>query len=159
MGNSISCFPADHPAGRKVLVFKENGESIRVKEGTLVKDVLTAHRYHKVIRCCADRSVLPGSYRLSSNQLYFLLPEGLDVCDTTYRSLIRTTVLSDETILSKVIDKATNQKIPSEVGIIDGEVVDMVVSFDDDPGHKKSAWRPALQTIPEVLSPAVHADG
>ncbi|KAK2991623.1 hypothetical protein RJ640_025250 [Escallonia rubra] len=149
MGASQSCSLCPDDSNKEVRVMKEDGESIRLKGGTRVRDILDAYPYHKVIRCCSDRTVLAESFQLSCNWLYFLLPEGLAVNDETYRSLIRCAMSKD-----LIVSRATNKGSDGGQALCD----DLSSDDDDDCGYKKPPWKPTLQSIREVNSAPMHAD-
>lgn len=171
MGNSQSSSSScsslcsdDSVMQKEVIVMKEDGESMKFKQGTRVYDILAAHPFHKVIRCCSARTVLPEDFCLNAKSLYFLLPQGLSVCDATYRSLIKCAV-SKELVLPKAAVKVN----PPRVNIMSSSDHDRIIirekDDDDDDAddvvlkwNKKysssSQWTPGLKTIPEVISPS-----
>lgn len=157
MGGGASCI-CDPSSRREVLVMKENGEFLRFKEYIRVKDILAANPYQKVIRCCSDRNhVLPDSFQLSCNQLYFLLPRGIFLTDETYENMLRLAAASRNSKLSASIESYSgNPQLPSCES--NTKYKAFLCSKDDgdggDPGNTSSSrWKPTLQTIPEVNSP------
>lgn len=147
------CTDESAKSKRDVVVMKEDGEPIKFKQGTRVKDVLDEYPFHKIIRCCSDRTDLADSFHLNANWLYFLLPEGLAVNDTTYQSLIRA-AFSRELIVSHV-------GAPPGRYTINGQAVECnkgIMSGDDKTGKKNMNWKPSLLTIVEITSPSVHSD-
>ncbi|KAI3667844.1 hypothetical protein L6452_42914 [Arctium lappa] len=154
MGNSISfvCCPNELVRQRgEVLVIKEDGESLRFKDGILVKDVLSAYPYHKIIRCCSERTVVPIETQLSCNWLYLLLPVGLALSEVVYKSLV--------------------QSVASQNLIANGAYrikIEMENKEKGDGGNNRQAhkgigshcsstykWKPILKSIPEMASPSI----
>ncbi|XAR60834.1 hypothetical protein NMG60_11034357 [Bertholletia excelsa] len=155
MGGSVSCLCNEGKHGKwDVFMVKEDGELLRFGEGTKVKNVLAGYPSHKVVLCRSDRSALPDSHRLSRRRLYFLLPAGLQVCDATCQRLVRAAGFRDSPF--SVPDGNGCRKVPPERGGGE-EVVLREVLYFDELGPGKPPWRPSLQTIPEGVSPPVHA--
>ncbi|KAI3526388.1 hypothetical protein L1887_05640 [Cichorium endivia] len=152
MGNSISvvCCPYELVRERgQVLVIKEDGESLRFKNGTLVKDVLSAYPYHKIIRCCSERTVIPEESQLNCNWLYFLLPVGLALSEAAYQSLVRSA-----TSRHQATNRATTVKIPedNQLGKDRQDYKGRGGLYNDYSATYK--WKPILRTIPEIASPS-----
>lgn len=151
MGNSISqvCCQNEFVKQRvEVLVLKEDGESLRFKEGTFVKDILSAYPYHKIIRCCSLRTVLSGETQLSCNWLYLLLPVGLALSEAAYQNLVRSAA-SQNLIARPQKIKFENIQQESQKGN-EGDRQDKLYneySFS-------YRWKPILRTIPEIASPS-----
>ncbi|CAH1418003.1 unnamed protein product [Lactuca virosa] len=152
MGNSISlvCCPYELVRERgDVLVIKEDGESLRFKDGIFVKDILFAYPYHKIIRCCSERTVVPRENQLSCNWLYFLLPVGLALSEAAYRSLIRSAASQNLnasiTTMIKIEENNQQRKENDHKG--------------KGPAYKDCSstykWKPILRTIPEITSPSI----
>lgn len=152
MGNSISlvCCPYELVRDRgDVLVIKEDGESLRFKDGIFVKDILFAYPYHKIIRCCSERTVIPKENQLSCNWLYFLLPVGLALSEAAYRSLIRSAASqnlnANITTMIKIEENNQQRKENDHKG--------------KGPAYKDCSstykWKPILRTIPEIASPSI----
>ncbi|KAL4587866.1 hypothetical protein LXL04_000741 [Taraxacum kok-saghyz] len=156
MGNSISlvCCPYDLVRERgDVLVMKEDGESLRFKDGTLVKDILSSYPYHKIVRCCSERTVIPGEAQLNCNWLYFLLPLGLALSETAYQNLVRSA--TSQNLIAK---RAATIKITEEN---QRRIKDITIRQNDMGkggfnNHYSSTykWKPILRTIPEIASPS-----
>ncbi|KAL1816867.1 hypothetical protein DCAR_0521269 [Daucus carota subsp. sativus] len=161
MGNSQSCTLCS-PSKDNVIVMTEDGEAIEFKQGTKVYEVLASHPFHKIIRCCSDRTVLSENSFLHYKSLYFLLPEGLSITDATYRSLVNSAI-SKQLIVQKGVrpgyesdDAGTNvrasnameQENFSKILRGDSEINEEYVS------QKFAAWKPGLKPIPELISPS-----
>lgn len=160
MGNSQSCNLCSPDVSKDhVIVMKENGESIVFKPGTKVYDVLASHPFHKVIRCCSDRTVLSENSSLNCNSLYFLLPQGLSISDATYRSLVNSAI-SKELIVPKAARPehesdnigtnvcTSNTRKHENYSNTDSEISDEYIC------RKFAPWKPGLKPIPEVISPS-----
>ncbi|KAL8146788.1 hypothetical protein AgCh_004506 [Apium graveolens] len=163
MGSSQSCNICSPDVSKdNVTVMKENGEAIEFKPGTKVYDVLASNPFHKVIRCCSDRTVLSENSTLNCNSLYFLLPHGLSISDATYRSLVNSAI-SKQLIVPKALRPAnesnyngtnvctSNTTKPENLSSClssDSEISDEYIC------RKFAAWKPGLKAIPEVISPS-----
>ena len=154
MGSSLSCIcDPSSTVNKQVPVIKEDGELLRFKQGIRVKDILLANPYSKVIRCSSDKTVLPESFQLSCNQLYFLLPRGLALDDETYDSLLK--LAASRNPKSSIVCSGRNDKnLPKENGTKTGLAgnKDITTKDKDDSRYPMSRWKPALQTIPEANS-------
>lgn len=152
MGNSVSlvCCQAELVKQRvEVLVIKEDGESLRFKDGTLVKDILYAYPYHKIIRCCSQRTVLPGDAQLSCNTLYFLLPVGLAVSEAVYRSLLQS--VASQNLITKRTFKIDDSNKHGNKENGNRSAQDHRRDNEFSCNYK---WKPHLRTIPEIASPS-----
>lgn len=164
MGNSLACL-CSHSSKGCVLVMKENGDFIKFRRRVLVKEVEGAYPGYKIIRCGSDRMVLPESDELDSSRLYFLIPEKLVRCNYTYEKFVRLAEskglipCSDGLISMKArkeIDqmaKEIDQMAMDASSVINGQVMVGQMLFFEVSELGKSAWKPDLQTIPEVVSP------
>lgn len=160
---------------KDVIIMKEDGETMKFRQGTRVSDVVAVHPFHKVIRCCSDRTALPDDFALNAKSLYFLLPQELPVCDATYRSLMKC-ALSKQLILAEHQQLALkvdhHYRMNDDVGSITTSTARMgdddpkvsIGEDDDDDNYKlvrhcttkkypSSQWAPGLHTIPEIISP------
>lgn len=163
MGSSQSCNLCSPDVSKdNVIVMKENGDAIEFKPGTKVYDVLASNPFHKVIRCCSDRTVLSDNSTLNCNSLYFLLPQGLSVSDATYRSLVNSAI-SRQLIVPKAVRPAhesdyigtnvctsntTKRENFSSSLSTDSEICDEYIC------RKFAPWKPGLKPIPEAISPS-----
>lgn len=163
MGSSQSCNLCSPDVSKdNIIVMKENGEVIEFKPGTKVYDVLASNPFHKVIRCCSDRTVLSENSTLNCNSLYFLLPQGLSISDATYRSLINSAIFKElivpkavrpghelDNIGTNVCTSSTRKhEIYSNALSTDSEISDEYIC------RKFAPWKPGLKPIPEVISPS-----
>ncbi|KAI3829913.1 hypothetical protein L1987_04044 [Smallanthus sonchifolius] len=150
MGNSISHLCCQNELMKQrgeVLVIKEDGESVRFKDGTLVKDVLSAYPYHKIIKCCTEKTVLMGEVQLSCNSLYFLLPAGLALSEAAYQSLVRSAASRNlvANMSSRIQINENNQQASLGGDRQDHAYIDYSCSYK---------WKPVLRTIPEIATPS-----
>lgn len=149
MGNSISlmCCPNELTKQRgEVLVIKEDGESLKFKDGILVKDVLSAYPYHKIIRCCSERTVLLGETQLNCIWLYFLLPVGLALSEVAYQNLVRSVVSRN-----LVANGANKFMIDENNQNGNGGIRQYHTNNEPSCSYK---WKPHLRTIPEIATPS-----
>ncbi|KAL8215138.1 hypothetical protein R6Q57_004587 [Mikania cordata] len=148
MGNSksILCCQKELTRQGAVVVIKEDGDSLRFKDGTLVKDILFAYPYHKIIKCCTEKTVLTGETQLSCNSLYFLLPVGLALSEAAYQSLVRSAISQN---LVPNMPSRVHVNVNKEVGN-EGDRQDHMCN-DYSCSYK---WRPVLMTIPEIATPS-----
>ncbi|XXG42870.1 hypothetical protein AAC387_Pa01g3041 [Persea americana] len=157
MGNSLACL-CSHSSKGGVLVMKENGDFIKFRRRVLVKEVEGAYPGYKIIRCGSDGMVLPESDELDSSRLYFLIPEKLVRCNYTYEKFVRMAEskglipCSDGLILMKA-RKEIDQMEKDGSSVINGQVMVGQMLLFEVSELRNSAWKPDLQTIPEVVSP------
>ncbi|PNT08606.1 hypothetical protein POPTR_013G160200v4 [Populus trichocarpa] len=161
MGGSVSCPCASGESGRHVLVIKQNGQVMKIKAGTHVKEILASNPRNSILRCRSDQSllVLPDSIELRSNGLYFLVEEGQRAIDKdTFDGLMRLARSR-----GAAGPKSTHhKKMPSDCspGTNDNEDIGprlnwgqiAVLNACDVEYQKTSSWRPALHPIPELRS-------
>ncbi|GKA27730.1 hypothetical protein Tco_0713898 [Tanacetum coccineum] len=156
MGNSVSlvCCQDELVKQRvEVLVIKEDGDSLRFKDGTLVRDILSAYPYHKIIRCCSQRTVLPGDAQVSCNALYFLLPVGLAVSEAVYRSLVQS-VASRNLITKRTFKIDESNQHGNENGYGSAKQDHRRDTGSNNELSCNYKWKPHLRTIPEIASPS-----
>ncbi|KAK1397972.1 hypothetical protein POM88_007835 [Heracleum sosnowskyi] len=161
MGNSQSCNLCSPDVSKEnVIVMKENGEAIEFKPGTKVCDVLASHPFHKVIRCCSDRTVLSENSTL--NCLYFLLPQGLSITDATYRSLVNSSISKELIVPKAVRPEHESDNIRTNIFTSNTrkhENYSNTLSSDSEISEeyicmKLAPWKPGLKPIPGVISPS-----
>lgn len=163
MGNSQSCNLCSPDVSKEnVIVMKENGESIEFKPGTKVYDVLASHPFHKVIRCCSERTVLSENSTLNCNSLYFLLPQGLSISDATYRSLVNSAISKQLIVPKAAMPAHESDNIGTNVGTSNTRKHENFLNnlstdydiYDEYICNKFAPWKPGLKPIPEVISPS-----
>ncbi|CAI9107188.1 OLC1v1006491C1 [Oldenlandia corymbosa var. corymbosa] len=170
MGSSMSCLaPYCSESGfekktmRQVMVMKDDGVIHCFKEGSHVKDVLVSHPDYQIIKCSSSDTIqLPESFRLNSNQLYFLIPKGASLNDKSINMLLKIAACRDPplfVISNKGDDKDGFKNINVGTRIADD---DDDFSISNNKRRKmiiRSQWKPSLKTIPEVsLSTILQSD-
>ncbi|CAK7323468.1 unnamed protein product [Dovyalis caffra] len=161
MGSSLSCPCASGESGKHVLVLKQNGKAMKVKEGTRVKEILASNPHHVILRCRSDQSllVLPDSIELRSYGLYFMVEEGQQALDKdTFCSLMKLAhsrgIAGPKSRNHKKMPSAckTSIKDREDIGpqFNSGQI--FALNECDIEYQKSSSWRPALRTIPELRS-------
>ncbi|KAK1428589.1 hypothetical protein QVD17_17427 [Tagetes erecta] len=151
MGNSVSLLCCQNELTRQrgdVLVIKEDGESVRFKDGMFVKDVLSAYPHHKIIKCCTEKTVLTGETQLSCNSLYFLLPAGLALSEAAYQSLVRSAASHNlfPNMASRIQINQNCHRI--------GNSGERQNEIDNEVNSYSYKWKPMLRTIPEIATPS-----
>lgn len=139
---------------------KENGDFIKFRKRVGVKEVELAHPGYKIIRCGSDRTALPESAELDGSRLYFLIPEKLVRCNHTHEKFVRMAeskgvITRSDGFAPKKAMKKNEQMAQEASSIIKGHVIvgQFLVFEVPEPELKSSAWKPGLQTIPEIVSP------
>lgn len=151
MGNSLTCLcTADSPK-EDVLIMKANGGLIKCRNGVHVKEVLVGNPGFRIILCCSERLILPDSVELDSNRLYFLIPEELATCNSTYLEFWR--IAESRGFIPKSCTPEANQRTASNYSTINGQVVLGQFFLFEASKLNKSPWKPGLQTIPEISPP------
>ncbi|KAJ0975458.1 hypothetical protein J5N97_017423 [Dioscorea zingiberensis] len=140
MGNNMTCPCSDSSAKEVVvLVIREDGNLLKFKKGVHAKEIMEANEGHKLVKCCSERTVMPGSAELESKRLYFLVQEAMAQSPEVYDKLWQLCVAKGLVEVKRSMN-GSSRTSPNQS--------DHVCEL-----RRSCAWTPQLKTIPEITSP------